>query len=309
MFKSRRKFLTYLGAVGLPVTLGSGISFFGSKRLASRHVDVITPDLPDQQPSILTKLYSPPSVYPHSSDWHIADNLNVRHKPAAKNPADLILDDHRIKTLDSAVNRLSRLQNYVGYGNFNVIGWDQSLKQAKRAANVGAFEKEELGLIEEVFYSDADIMGFYGEKIVTKISSTISRKEIKKIAGTGHFLFKGNSIKTYENICRDVGEYVVLTSGIRSIVKQLYLFLKKTTEVGGNLSTASYSLAPPGYSFHAVGDFDVGKVNFGRRNFTAAFAKTDEFKKLSDLGYIDIRYPENNPYGVRYEPWHIKVSS
>lgn len=308
MFKSRRKFLTYLGAVGLPVTLGSGSLFLGSNKLDAHQVEIITPELPDQQSSLLTKLYSPPSVYPHSSDWQIADNLNVGQEPAAEKPEDLILHDHRFKTLRSAVNRLRRLQSYVGYGNFNVIGWDQSLKLAKRQTSIGAFEKEELDLIEEVFSSDADIMGFYGEKVVTKISSTISRKEIKKIAGTGHYLFKGNSIKMYDKIRKDIGNDVVLTSGIRSVVKQVYLFLKKTTEVGGNLSTASYSLAPPGHSFHAIGDFDVGKVNFGRRNFTAAFAQTDEFKKLSDLGYIDIRYPENNPFGVRYEPWHIKVS-
>jgi LAS superfamily LD-carboxypeptidase LdcB len=26
-----------------------------------------------------------------------------------------------------------------------------------------------------------------------------------------------------------------------------------------------------------------------------------------DLGYIKIRYPKGNPFGVRFEPWHIKV--
>ena len=54
-------------------------------------------------------------------------------------------------------------------------------------------------------------------------------------------------------------------------------------------------------------DFDVGKIGFGRKNFTEAFATTDEFKKLVDLGYVEIRYPEGNTFGVRYEPWHIKV--
>lgn len=308
MFKSRRKFLAYLGAVGLPVTIGSGSLFFGSKKLEAHQTKSTAPEPTVASPGILTNTYKTPDIDLHGWDWQIADNLIVGGKPTAERPVDLVLHDHRIKTLHSAVDRLRRLQSYVGYGNFNVIGWDQSLKLAKRHSSIGAFEKVELDLIEEVFSGDADNMGFYGEKVVTKISSTIPRKEIKKIPGTGHFLFKGDSIKTYEKIRRDVGNDVILTSGIRSVVKQVYLFLKKTTEVGGNLSTASYSLAPPGHSFHAIGDFDVGKVNFGRRNFTAEFAKTDEFKKLSDLGYIDIRYPENNPFGVRYEPWHIKVS-
>jgi LAS superfamily LD-carboxypeptidase LdcB len=45
----------------------------------------------------------------------------------------------------------------------------------------------------------------------------------------------------------------------------------------------------------------------GHKNFTEAFAKTDEFKRLIDLGHVTIRYPRGNPYGVRYEPWHVGV--
>jgi len=99
----------------------------------------------------------------------------------------------------------------------------------------------------------------------------------------------------------------VLTSGIRSVVKQTHLFLAKTIQSKGNMSRASRSLAPPGHSYHGIGDFDVGKVGFGRKNFSEEFARTDEFMKLVELGYVDIRYPKDNLYGVRYEPWHIKV--
>ena len=307
MFKSRRKFLAYLGAAGIPVTLGTGSLFLGSMKLEAHQTKVATPRPETPPPTLITNTYKAPELDIHNWDWQIADNLAVAKKINRERPADLILHDHRIKTLKSTVSRLKRLQNHIGYGNFNIIGWDQSLKLAKRQSSIGAFEKAELDLIEEVFSSDADNMGFYGEKVVTQISSTIPRKEIKKIPGTGHYLFKGSPIKMYDKIRKDIGDDIVLTSGIRSVVKQVYLFLNKATQVGGNLSTASYSLAPPGHSFHAIGDFDVGKVNFGRRNFTAEFANTDEFKKLADLGYIDIRYPENNPFGVRYEPWHIKV--
>ena len=72
-------------------------------------------------------------------------------------------------------------------------------------------------------------------------------------------------------------------------------------------SPSSHLLAPPGHSYHALGDFDVGKKGFGHKNFSDEFSATEEYKRLSDLGYIDIRYPQNNPFGVRYEPWHIKV--
>ena len=145
------------------------------------------------------------------------------------------------------------------------------------------------------------------QQVVTRLSATVPQKEILKIPGTGHFLFKGTAADTYLKIRNDLGDSVLLTSGIRNMVKQVYLFLAKVDAVDGNLSLASYSLAPPGHSYHAIGDFDVGKKGFGHKNFSAEFAKTDEFKSLIDLGYLDIRYTQENPFGVRYEPWHIKV--
>ena len=202
---------------------------------------------------------------------------------------------------------MRRLQSYVGHGNFNIIGWDQSLKFARRRDEIGAFGHSELELIEELFFTNAETLGFYGDKVVTNLSATIAKRDIDKIPGSGHFLFKGPSTNTYIKIRRDLGDSVVLTSGIRSVVKQVYLFMNKAEKVDGNLSIASYSLAPPGHSYHAVGDFDVGKRGFGHKNFSEAFAQTDEFKRLIDLGYLDIRYPQQNPFGVRYEPWHIKV--
>ena len=101
---------------------------------------------------------------------------------------------------------------------------------------------------------------------------------------------------------------MTLTSGVRSVVKQSQLFLTKACETAGNLSQASRSLAPPGYSFHARGDFDIGKAGYGLRNFTSTFAETDVYRKLIELGYVAIRYTETNPFGVRHEPWHIKIA-
>jgi hypothetical protein len=222
-------------------------------------------------------------------------------------PPDVILGPEQRLVFDTALARLRRLQKYVGYGNFNIIGWDQSLELARARDSIGAFTHQELDLIEELFFTDAKTLGFYGDKVVTNLSASIAKKDIVKIPGSGHFLFKGTSTDTYNKIRRDLGDSVVLTSGIRSVMKQVYLFMNKAEKVDGNLSLASFSLAPPGHSYHAVGDFDVGKKGFGLKNFSEAFAQTDEFKRLIDLGYLDIRYPQQNPFGVRYEPWHIKV--
>jgi hypothetical protein len=251
--------------------------------------------------------YSPP-IADHHPDIFIADRIAVT-LPAEElqPPADIIASAVQRRSIESVLARLRRLQNYVGHGNFNIIGWDETLKIARERAKVGAFTRAELDLIEEIFSTNAQTLGFYGEKVVTRLSATIPQKDVIKIPGTGHFLFKGTATGTYDKIRRDLGDSILLTSGIRSVVKQLYLFLNKVEQVDGNLSLASYSLAPPGHSYHAIGDFDVGKKGFGRKNFSAEFAETDEFKRLIDLGYLDIRYTQKNPFGVRYEPWHIKI--
>ncbi len=111
----------------------------------------------------------------------------------------------------------------------------------------------------------------------------------------------------FNQLEKDVGPNLVLTSGVRSVVKQLQLFLAKLESSKGNLSLTSRSLAPPGHSYHGIGDFDVGKKGYGKLNFTSEFSNTTEYKKLIELKYVDIRYTKDNSVGVRYEPWHIKV--
>lgn len=241
-------------------------------------------------------------------DNFIVDNLPTKSTGHdTPESADIVLASEQIAAFQSVRARLTRLQAYVGFGNFNVIGWDESLRHARRQGSVGNFTAAEIDFIEELFFTNADTLGFYGDKVVTRLSATIARKDIVKVAGSGHFLFNGHPLETYRKIRHDVGESIVLTSGIRSVVKQIHLFLNKTARVDGNLSQASYSLAPPGHSYHAIGDFDVGKRGLGVRNFSPEFAATDEFRRLADLGYVAIRYPRDNPFGVRFEPWHIKV--
>jgi hypothetical protein len=306
------------------VTLGAGLtaSLFASAHSRLRptvsstdSAAQVAPELPiNTAVNLPVDLAAPPvprgSYSPPVADLH-PDNMildQVALTPLDPlPPPDVILSPAQRIVFDSALARLRRLQNYVGYGNFNIIGWDQSLKLARNLDVVGAFTADELELIEELFFADAQTLGFYGDKVVTSLSSNIPSRDIVKIPRSGHFLFKGDSTDTYHRIRRDLGDSVILTSGIRSVVKQIYLFMNKAEKVDGNLSLASYSLAPPGHSYHAVGDFDVGKKDFGHRNFSEEFAKTDEFKRLIDLGYLDIRYPQQNPFGVRYEPWHIKV--
>lgn len=242
-----------------------------------------------------------------SLDEHIKDGINKSKDFDRSYADDVQLKPEMFGLLSSSVNRLTRLQRLVGYANFNLLSFDDALKYAERYSRVGAFSKQELAFIESIFFEDAAHYGFLGNKVITDLTTRISSRETFKMPGTGHYLFKGQPINMYNKIKKDVGNSVILTSGIRGVVKQIHLFLAKAVKTKGNLSQASRSLAPPGHSYHGIGDFDVGKIGFGASNFTAAFSSTREYKKLRELGYVMIRYTEDNPYGVRFEPWHIKV--
>ena len=220
---------------------------------------------------------------------------------------DYFISPEEFQLVKDALARMSRVQRTVGHGNFNLISFDQMIKYGRNFSQVGEFTKVELEYLEQLFFADARTYGFYGEKVMSGLTERIPSRDLLKIPKTGHFLFKGKSQALYNKLRKDVGEDIVLTSGIRGTVKQMYLYLSKVSQAEGNMSKASRSLAPPGYSYHAIGDFDVGKVGFGYKNFTEDFADTDVYKKLQDLGYIAIRYTDDNKFGVRYEPWHIQV--
>ncbi len=221
---------------------------------------------------------------------------------------DIILSDKEKALVVSLEHKIKAVRKQVGYGHFNIISFDQTLKVSKNLKKEDRITKEEIALLERFFYESPEKYGFFGERTCKNITDIIPVKEVIKIPKTGHYLFKDTSKGYYERILKDIGNSLILTSGVRSIVKQSSLFLGKIVECEGNISEASHSIAPPGYSYHSVGDFDVGKVGWGAKNFTASFARTQEFWRLKKLPYITMRYSINNLYGVRFEPWHVKIS-
>ncbi len=240
---------------------------------------------------------------------HIRDYLiKMKHfnKP---HEDDVHINSAIYKVFKSTVTRLRRIQQYVGYGNFQILSFDDGLKIARKYSQIGKFSKAEIRFMEMIFYAEAKRYGFFGHKPLNKLTDRIKIKEVTKVPHTGNYLYKGQPLEAFKKIKRQVGEQVILTSGIRGIMKQSLLFLNNADKNNGNLSLASRSLAPPGYSFHGNGDFDVGQVDFGTANFTERFTNTEVYKKLSELGYLKLRYPKNNLMGVRFEPWHIKVNT
>jgi len=240
------------------------------------------------------------------SDTQVDEYLRKIRNFDAIFASDIYLDPRYEQVLLKTTRHLARVESYIGHGNFNLMSFDEMLQSGRNFSRIGAFEADELNFLEEIFFANPHRYGFFGKKISLEITDAIPRKDVAKIPNSGHFLLKGESLNLYEKMKADVGQ-IILTSGVRSNVKQMHLFLAKTIEANGNLSRASRSLAPPGHSYHGVGDFDIGKIGFGERNFTADFSSTEEYKKIARLGYVDIRYPTDNLFGVRSEPWHIKI--
>ena len=234
---------------------------------------------------------------------HKIQNFNEPHAD------DVRIDDNLYVTFESTVMRLRRLQKLVGHGNYNIMNFADGLTLARNYSRVGKFTKQELSFMEHTFYADGERYGFLGQKPIKEITDQVNKKEVAKIPRSGNYLYKDRSVELFDEIRKELGDQVILTSGIRGVMKQFLLFLNKVHSNDGNLSLASRSLAPPGYSFHGNGDFDVGQKGYGKLNFTGAFTESDVYKRLAELGYLKLRYPADNQLGVRYEPWHIKISA
>jgi len=225
----------------------------------------------------------------------------------ASHHGDVWLDEPDRPLLAQVVRRLERVQARVGFGNFGIMGFDQMLSVSRGHASVGAFTVRELEFLERVFFTEASRLGFRGRKVVARLTEAPEARRVERLPSTAARLFRGQPLQTWRRMREEVGDDLVLTSGVRGVVKQFHLFLRKAERAGGNLSLASRSLAPPGYSYHGIGDFDVGQRGYGVRNFRVDFAATPVHARLVELGYARLRYPSGNLLGVRYEPWHIRV--
>lgn len=250
----------------------------------------------------------PPGTFSEILDDYIRDYLHKMKQFNESHKNDIYIEGALYKNFESTLMRLRRLVQLVGYTNFQILSFDDGIRIARKYSQVGKFDKEETGFMEKLFYTEVKRYGFFGQKPLKEITCRIRKEDVVKVPYTGNYLYRGVPLDTYKKIKQQVGEEVILTSGVRGIIKQFFLFLNKAYKSNGNLSLASRSLAPPGYSFHGNGDFDVGQAGFGVLNFTEHFTATEVYKRLTDLGYIKLRYPRENLLGVRFEPWHIRVT-
>lgn len=220
---------------------------------------------------------------------------------------DYILPASSIPIFLSLTRRLTRFEQTIGHANFMIIHYNSAIAMAKKYPYIGAFTSQEESLMHSLFEDNPAQYGFMGERTVNNITYIINNKDVLKIPHTGNYLFRDVALSKWKTIQKILNNQVILTSGVRNVIKQMHLFCKKTVANNYNISLASRSLAPAGYSFHSIGDFDVGKPGFGLRNFTKDFLYTQTYARLVEAGVLDLRYYDKNSFGVRFEPWHVKV--
>ncbi len=283
MFMKRRDFIRVMAAAGL----GWGLNV----------------------PQAMAWLAYPPAAQQSENGAEMERYLLKMRNFDKSHSGDIFVDDVEHALLQSCTERLGRLELLVGYGFFHLLSFDDALRYSRNYKRIGAFTDPEIVFMEKIFYRDAHEYGFLDDKPLKNLTHVIARNEVVRIARTGNFLHRGESLKAYQRLKKSVGSRLVLTSGVRGIMKQYRLFLNKVFHCEGNLSLASRQIAPPGYSFHGFNDFDVGQAGFGEFNFTERFNETEACHRLTDLGLLHLRYPRDNLLGVRYEPWHIMVEA
>jgi len=119
---------------------------------------------------------SPPMIV--MGDKHIKDYLSKVRHPNTPHPDDIVLTPQEFELLRSVVRRLERVRAYIGHGNFCILGFDDTLKVAKRHSRVGAFTPIELEFMEEIYFRDAKEYGFFGEKQVPYLTTSVPNKEV-----------------------------------------------------------------------------------------------------------------------------------
>lgn len=107
---------------------------------------------------------------------------------------------------------------------------------------------------------------------------------------------------------RAAGIELVPLSAYRSQQDQEHLFFDVKAERGQNPTERAEVSAPPGHSEHHTGyAIDIGDGDRPDTNLQFSFEETAAFQWLqANAAYysFELSFPENNPQGVAYEPWH-----
>lgn len=116
------------------------------------------------------------------------------------------------------------------------------------------------------------------------------------------------SFERMQRDARNQGIELVVISAFRSKAEQEHLFFEISKQRNQTPAERAKVSAPPGYSEHHTGyAVDIGDGNNPSTDLSPAFAQTMAYEWLRNnapsYGF-ELSFPENNPQGVMYEPWH-----
>ncbi|MBE9189373.1 D-alanyl-D-alanine carboxypeptidase family protein [Gloeocapsopsis crepidinum LEGE 06123] len=137
------------------------------------------------------------------------------------------------------------------------------------------------------------------------------QSELEPITADGRIKMRSSAAKQFKAMvaaARADGVRLVPISGFRSANEQEHLFFDVKAQRGQATTKRASVSAPPGYSEHHTGyAVDIGDANVPATNLSTSFANTKAFKWLDQNAArysFELSFPEDNPQGVSYEPWH-----
>jgi D-alanyl-D-alanine carboxypeptidase len=177
-------------------------------------------------------------------------------------------------------------------------------------------------LVDRVYATDPRAHGFLGPYFgIEPVPDDLHEIPPQKFSDKGepqmtktHFLPKPtfdayNALN--QKIVSDLGRPLLIASGYRTSIKQALLFLAILRINNYDIQKTTKRVAIPGYSEH--GTPSKLALDFLTTNGLPASENPEGFEKTSEYEWLlenanyfgfYLSYPENNTYGVMFEPWH-----
>ena len=116
------------------------------------------------------------------------------------------------------------------------------------------------------------------------------------------------SFSTMQRAAAGDGIALNLLSAFRSNEVQRQLFFDVKADRNQTALDRSKVSAPPGFSEHSTGyAIDLGDLREPQTNLSASFVHTQAYRWLRANAarfQFNLSFPEDNPQGVSFEPWH-----
>ncbi|HLP90346.1 MAG TPA: D-alanyl-D-alanine carboxypeptidase family protein [Nostocaceae cyanobacterium] len=135
--------------------------------------------------------------------------------------------------------------------------------------------------------------------------------ELAPITGDGQIRMRKAAAAKFQEMtqaARREGVNIVPISGFRSVQQQNQLFFDVGAARNQTPAQRAALSAPPGHSEHHTGyAVDVGDGSVPATNLRVDFEKTRAYQWLQTNAArysFELSFPQNNPQGVSYEPWH-----